>query len=179
MQAAEDSARRNEDTAPYLCTPDEVGTAVDTLDAALTTIAAIRARGHLRVVAKQAFGLAGHNALRLWEPELLEPQRRWLEKSLEGGRQLVIEPWLERSVDFSVQLEMGADGLQLVGYTGLQTDAKGQFVANTAAPQHGRSLPAAALACFRDTPGAPAALHALFADLLRRLAEEQIGRAHV
>ncbi len=172
------AARRNEDTAPYLCTPDEVGTAVDTLDAALTTIAAIRARGHHRVVAKQAFGLAGHNALRLWEPELLEPQRRWLEKSLEGGRQLVIEPWLERSVDFSVQLEMGADGLQLVGYTGLQTDAKGQFVANTAAPQHGRSLPAAVLACFRDTPGAPAALHALFADLLRRLAEELTAAGH-
>ncbi len=157
---------------PWLCTPDEVGIAVDTLAAALHAIAAIRARGHHRVVVKQAFGLAGHNALRLWEPELLEPQRRWLEKSLLGGRQLVIEPWLERLVDFSVQLEMGADGLQLVGYTGLQTDAKGQFVANTAAPQHARSLPSAVLACFRDQPGAPALLHGLFADLLQRLAPE-------
>ena len=157
---------------PWLCTPDEVGTAVDTLPAALAAIAAIRARGHHRVVAKQAFGLAGHNALRLWEPELLEPQRRWLEKSLQGGRQLVIEPWLERLVDFSVQLEMGTDGLQLVGYTGLQTDAKGQFVANSAAPQHARSLPSAVLACFRDRPGAPALLHGLFADLIQRLAPE-------
>ncbi len=157
---------------PWLCTPDEVGIAVDALDAALAAIAAIRARRHHRIVVKQAFGLAGHNALRLWEPELLEPQRRWLEKSLLGGRQLVIEPWLERVVDFSVQLEMGADGLQLLGYTGLQTDAKGQFVANTAAPNHVRSLPSAVLKCFRDRPGAPALLHGLFADLLQRLAPE-------
>ncbi|MEN9574693.1 MAG: hypothetical protein RL514_2548 [Verrucomicrobiota bacterium] len=160
------------DDAPLLCSLNEVGIAVDTLDAALAAIVAIRARGHHRVVVKQAFGLAGHNALRLWEPELLEPQQRWMEKSLLGGRQLVIEPWLERVVDFSVQLEIGADGLQLVGYTGLQTDAKGQFVANTAAPQHARSLPSAVLACFRDRLGAPALLHGLFADLLRRLAPE-------
>ena len=155
-----------------LSTNEEIGLAVSTLDAALSAIAAIRARGHHRVVAKQAFGLAGHNALRLWEPELLEPQRRWMEKSLQAGRQLVIEPWLERLVDFSVQLEMGADGLQLIGYTGLQTDAKGQFVANTAAPNHARSLPSAVLNCFRDRPGSPALLHQLFAGLVAPLGAE-------
>ena len=157
---------------PWLCTLNEVGTTVSTLDLALAAIAAIRARGHHRVVVKQAFGLAGHNALRLWEPDLLEKQRRWMERSLQGGRQLVIEPWLERVVDFSVQLEMGKDGLQLVGYTGLQTDAKGQFLANTAAPQRVRALPSAVLKCFRDHPRSPALLHQLYAELTARLGAE-------
>jgi hypothetical protein len=156
-----------------------VGVAVNTLDEALAAIAAIRQRGHHRIVVKQAFGLAGHNALRLCEPELLEAQRRWLEKSLQNGRTLVIEPWLERIVDFSVQLEMGTDGLQLLGYTGLQTDAKGQFVANTAAPQHARSLPVAVLESFRDRPGAPALLHQLFAGLTARLAAELKVAGHL
>ena len=166
------ASRRHGTGELLLCSPEEVGVAVDTLDDALPAIATIRQRGHHRVVVKQAFGLAGHNALRLWEPELLDTQRRWLEKSLHGGRQVVIEPWLERLVDFSVQLEMGTDGLQLVGYTGLQTDVKGQFLANTAAPQHARSLPAAVLDCYRDRPGAPALLHQFFAGLTARLAAE-------
>lgn len=160
------------DAALGLCSPEEVGVAATTVADALAAIAAIRARGHHRVVVKQAFGLAGHNALRLWEPELLDPQRRWLEKSLQGSRTVVVEPWLERVVDFSVQLEMGAGGLQLLGYTGLLTDAKGQFCANTAAPQHTRSLPTAVLDCFRDRPSAPARLPQLFTDLTTCLGAE-------
>ncbi|MBI5802348.1 MAG: DUF455 family protein [Verrucomicrobia bacterium] len=166
------ASRRHGSGALALCSVEEIGTAVTSLAEALDAIVGIRARGHHRVVVKQAFGLAGHNALRLWEPELLEPQRRWMEKSLQGGRQLVIEPWLERVVDFSVQLEMGADGLQLIGYTGLLTDAKGQFIANTAAPNHARSWPPDVLACFRDYPGSPALLNQLFAALAVRLGAE-------
>ncbi|NDB75857.1 MAG: DUF455 family protein, partial [Verrucomicrobia bacterium] len=150
-------ARRDEDTALNLCPLKEVGVGVNTLDAAVDAIAAIRARGHHRVVVKQAFGLAGHNALRLWEPELLESQRRWLEKSLQGGGQVVVEPWLERLADFSMQFEMEASGLRLRGYTGLVTDARGQFLANTAAANFARALPPTVLACFREVPGAAAA----------------------
>ena len=70
---------------------------MDTLEGALEAIAAIRRRGHHRVVAKEAHGLAGHNAIRLWEPEVLPAQQRWLAHALQDGRQVVIEPWLERS----------------------------------------------------------------------------------
>ena len=158
--------------APLLCTLEEVGVAVDTVDAALAAVAVIRARGHHRIVVKQAFGLAGHNALRLWEPELLEPQRRWIERSLQGGRQLVVEPWLERLVDFSVQFEVEASGLRLLGYTGLVTDARGQFVANTATANFARALPPTVLACFREVPGAAAALRATMEAVGRALGAE-------
>ena len=85
--------------------------------------------------------MAGHNPIRLWEPEILPAQRRWLAHALRHGRQLVVEPWQERELDFSVQLEMGPRGLQLCGYTGLVNDRKGQFLANWAEPDYSRCLP--------------------------------------
>ena len=125
--------RGDEASESWLCTEEEAGVAVDTLEGALAAIAAIRRRGHHRVVAKEAHGVAGHNAIRLWEPEVLAAQRRWLEAAVQNGRQLVIEPWLERELDFSVQLEMGPRRLKLCGYTGLINDPKGQFHANLVA----------------------------------------------
>lgn len=134
---------------PWLCSDQEAGLAVDTLEAALGAIAAIRCRGHHRVVVKEAHGLAGHNAMRLWEPELLPAQRQWLAHALIQGRQLVIEPWLEREVDFSVQLEMEPHHLKVCGYTGLVNDRKGQFLANWAEADYRRCLPAAVAASLR------------------------------
>ena len=108
---------------------------------ALATIAKIRARGHHKIVVKAAFGVAGSNALRLVEPEILPNQIRWLENALAHRRELVVEPWLERTLDFSVQLEMTAHGLKLCGFTGLLADARGQFVANFAESHHHKRIP--------------------------------------
>ena len=49
-----------------------------------------------------------------WQPS--DAQRGWLANALQNGRQVVIEPWLQREVDFSVQLEMGPRRLRLCGY---------------------------------------------------------------
>jgi hypothetical protein len=127
--------------APWLCSEQEAGVAVDTLEHALEAIAAIRRRGHHPVVVKETHGLAAHNAIRLWEPEILPEQRRWLAQAFEHSRQLVVEPWLQRQLDFSAQLEMGPSGLKLCGYTGLVNDRKGQFLANWAEPNYSRCLP--------------------------------------
>jgi hypothetical protein len=127
----------------WICADQEVGTVVTDLDAALECIRGIRSRGHHRIVVKQPLGLAGHNALRLWEPDLLSEQRRWIERSLQLGC-LLVEPWLERLLDFSIQLEMMQSGLQLLGYTGLKNDARGQYQSNWAEPGFQTRLPAQA-----------------------------------
>jgi hypothetical protein len=125
----------------WLCSESEAGTAADTLEEALRVITEFRRGGHHKLVVKEALGVAGHNSIRLWEPELLAAQRKWMANALAHGRQLVIEPWLERARDFSVQFEMGPAGLKLCGFTGLVTDLKGQFLANWAAPDFARHLP--------------------------------------
>ena len=146
--------------------------AEDTLEGALETIAAIRRRGYHKIVVKEALGLAGHNSIRLWEPELLETQRRWMENAVQDGRQLVIEPWLERDLDFSVQLEMGTSGLKLCGYTGLINDRKGQFQANWAAANHDRRIPGKVAELLQEPPDVSERLQRLYADIFHLLEAE-------
>jgi len=124
--------------APWLCTREVVGRAVDSLPDALEAIRHFRQLGYVRLVAKEAWGVAGSNALRLWESELLPQQHRWLTSTLGRGMPLVIEPWLDRRVDFSVQWEMRSDGLRLMGFTGLLADGRGQYQGNWVEPHPGR-----------------------------------------
>jgi uncharacterized ferritin-like protein (DUF455 family) len=156
----------------WLCTEQEVGVDVESPEQALETIAAIRRRGHHKIVLKETIGLAGHNSVRLWEPELSESQRRWIENAFNRGQRIVVEPWLEREVDFSIQLEAGADGLKLCGYTGLINDLKGQFQANWAAPNFRQRIPAQVASCFGAPSDISVQLHRLYHDIFKLLAQE-------
>jgi len=173
-----EAAQQRRPTDDYwLCSENEIGVAVDSLDEALAAIATIRQRGHHKIVIKESLGLAGSNAIRLFEPELLETHRRWIANAVEKGRQLVVEPWLERELDFSVQLEMSNDGLKLCGYTGLLNDAKGQFQGNTAAPGHQKKIPTNLIALFHEPLDIAQQLHALYADIFKLL-EHELRRAN-
>jgi uncharacterized ferritin-like protein (DUF455 family) len=171
--------RRARSDAPYhssdlswLCLEAEIGVAVTSVPAALEAIAAIRARGHHKVVLKESVGVAGSNSIRLLEPEILEKQIRWIANAVESGQEVVVEPWVERVMDFSAQLEMSATGLKLCGYTGLINDAKGQFQANWAEPKYERMFPSAVLSAMGVTPRAGNEIKLFFADLFAALEKE-------
>jgi uncharacterized ferritin-like protein (DUF455 family) len=159
-------------TESWLCTKDEIGAAVVSIKDALAAIAKIRARGHHKIVVKEAFGVAGSNALRLFEPDIFPAQRRWLEDAFARKRELVVEPWLERLADFSVQLEMSAHGLKLCGYTGLLTDARGQFVANFAEPHHHKRIPANIISLFLEPADISGRLLEFYGEIFARLEAE-------
>jgi hypothetical protein len=102
----------------------------------------------------------------------LPTQRRWIENACASGRELVVEPWLEREVDFSVQLEMTGRGLRLCGYTGLINDRKGQFLANWAAPNHGQRLPDRVVTRFEEPRNISVLLHESFRQIFSLLEAE-------
>jgi len=156
----------------WLCTENEVGRAVLSLAETQAVIAAIRARGHHRIVVKEACGVAGSNALRLFEPELLPHQIRWLENNFTHQRTLVVEPWLERTLDFSVQLEMTATGLKLCGYTGLLNDARGQFQANFAESHHHKRIPTRIVSLFTEPKDISSRLLEFYENIFATLAAE-------
>lgn len=156
----------------WLCTEREVGVSVSSFAAAREAIAGIRARGDHKIVVKQAVGLAGSNAVRLFEPDLLESQRRWMNRRLASGQVLIIEPWLERELDFSVQLEMTPAGLKLCGYTGLFNDARGQFIGNWAEPHFHTRIPAKVVALFPGTSDISRRILQLYAEIFTLLAAE-------
>lgn len=153
----------------WLCRRAEVGIAVESFPRALEVIREFRAQGYARLVAKEAIGLAGHNALRLWESEITKPQERWLERTLAPGNQIVIEPWCERLLDFSIQLQMEPGGLRVLGYTGLINDLKGQFRANWAAPNYARRLPPGVTAAFTDSGDLTVRLREFYAVVFQEL----------
>jgi uncharacterized ferritin-like protein (DUF455 family) len=159
-------------TENWLCTEDEIGVAVNSLTEAQAAIVKIRARSHHKIVVKAAYGVAGSNALRLFEPEILPSQLRWLENMFAHKRTLVVEPWLERVLDFSVQLEMSAGGLKLCGYTGLLNDARGQFQANFAEPHHHKRIPARVVALFCEPKDISTRLLELFGKIYAALEAE-------
>jgi uncharacterized ferritin-like protein (DUF455 family) len=156
----------------WLCSDSDVGMAVESMEAALDAIAGIRSRGHHKVVLKESIGVAGSNALRLFEPDLTENQKRWIANVVASDRQIVVEPWLERELDFSVQLEMTPAGLKLVGHTGLLNDAKGQFVGNWAEPKFERKLPAAVTSWLGVVPAAGNPVQQLYEKILAALEME-------
>ena len=154
---------------PALCPADTIGVAVTDLTAALGAIEKFRAGGQHRLVVKQALGLAGANAIRLWEPDLLETQRRWMADALESGQTLVVEPWLERQADFSVQFERTSEGLRRLGFTDLFNDHRGQFLANAAGPGFERRPPARVVRAFSSVPDAPSGLRHLYDQVAQAL----------
>ena len=149
-------------TEKWLCSENEIGVAVNSLEAAFAEISKIRARGHHRIVVKESLGVAGSNALRLFEPTLLPAQLRWLENEFAHQRELVVEPWLERELDFSAQLEMGP---QL-------NDARGQFQANFAEPHHHQQIPAKVVALFREPKDISSRLLEFYGEIFAALEDE-------
>lgn len=161
-------------TMNWLCTAAEIGVAVNSLDEALAAISKIRTRGHHKIVVKESFGVAGSNAMRLFEPEILPSQIRWLENAFARKRELVVEPWLERVMDFSVQLEMSERGLKLCGYTGLLNDARGQFVANFAESHFHKRIPTRVVTQFQAQADISGWLLEFYADVFKDL-EAELG----
>jgi uncharacterized ferritin-like protein (DUF455 family) len=153
-----------------LCPPDAIGVVAHTAAEVKEAIGRIRDRGHHRVVVKEGLGHAGQGHLRLWEPAASAAQQRWIQSTVEQGSVLVVEPWLERVADFSIQLESGPGGLRLVGYTGMCVDARGQFLGNWAETQHGRRPPDLAVRALGIQRDAAARLHGIFQALLEPLA---------
>ena len=162
-----------------LCSAAEAGVAVSSLAEALSAIAEIRARGHHKIIVKEALGVAGSNAMRLFEPELLATHRRWLANSLQNGRQLVVEPWLEREMDFSAQLEMGPEGLKLCGYTGLLNDARGQFQGNWAETHHHKRIPSKVSTRFNAAADVSGMMLGWYAEIFELLEAELRARHFV
>lgn len=163
----------------WLCETDVIGTSATSPAEVLDSVYRIRARGHHRVVLKAEFGLAGQSAVRLWEPTLLPAQKRWIEQTCERGLRIVVEPWLDRIADFSVQFELQSGRLRRIGFTGLVNDHRGQFCANWAAADFRRSLPIHGVDAFRGRAGALQGLPQLFDQLQQRLESELVQAGHV
>ena len=130
----------NEGESNWLSPMIAVGQVVTDADHALAVIDRLKQSGHSRVVVKSIYGSAGGNMLRLWEESLSEPQVSRIHNMLKREKQLLIEPWLDRLADFSVQWEVDDTGLRKVGWTHMRVDARGQYQGTLCLPAFTRGF---------------------------------------
>ena len=147
------------------CSPDTVGKVATSTDQVLQRIEALRHVHFHRHVVKSVFGSAGGNMLRLWEPEISKRQLAWINNVIEREGKVIIEPWLDRLCDFSLQLEVEPGGIRIVDWTHLKVDARGQYKGTLWLPAFSRGLPAR-LARFAHE-GSPDRMTRMFQDLIK------------
>ena len=114
-----------------------VGRTVRDVDDLERAAAEMKRAGFQEIALKSPFGAAARGNRRWRGPEDLEWAARVMER--QGG--LVVEPWLDRVWDFSVQFEMGNDGLKHLDFIRLENNPRGQFQAAASGLRLTRGLP--------------------------------------
>ncbi len=90
---------------------------------------------------KAPMACAGRGHLRVNAASVPERTRGWIANTLAGHGSVVVEPWLERVLDFSALYEMKPGGeADLLGLTRMENDAAGRFVGIRVGPKWGRLL---------------------------------------
>lgn len=105
----------------------EIGCVVSSLDELRAHIDKLKRLGHQKFVVKCPFGAAGGNQLRLWDDPITQRQLNWIENAVQTQQKVIVEPWHERVLDFSIQLEISLKATKVVGWTILRNDHRGQF----------------------------------------------------
>lgn len=93
------------------------------------------------VLIKAAYSNAGRGHLRLIGGNWTQSARGWIERVLREHGGVVVEPWLERVLDFSSQYERAADGsISHVGMTRVVNDDLGRFKGCLVLPKWAQGL---------------------------------------
>lgn len=80
------------------------------------------------LVIKAPFGSSGRGMLRIKPPGLEQKQLHWVENTIAAQAAVVVEPWLERIVDLSLQINVANGKRPILGVTRFLTDQRGQYI---------------------------------------------------
>ncbi len=112
---------------------EEIGRWCESVDEVLESVRAFSEDGD--VLLKAPFSSAGRGHLKLFSGAWTDAARAWLDKVLAQQGGVVVEPWLERVIDFSAQYEVSKDGVKLVGMTRVINDAAGRYLGTLVHPK--------------------------------------------
>lgn len=117
----------------------ETGRLFHDTDAVLSEITRHLAAG--QALLKAPFACAGRGHLRVNHESIPAKTRGWIDNTLAAHGAVVVEPWLDRVLDFSALYESKADGVAHLGFTVMENDAAGRFLGIRVGPKWGNLLP--------------------------------------
>ena len=110
------------------CDQDTVGVAIHSLEECVEQIHKYGQHDYSSLVLKGAFGVAGQDMLLMnTQGTLSSHQIQWIQKRLLRHGALVLEPWLEKQVDFSFHGWIDQDQVLWKGITRFFTDSSGKY----------------------------------------------------
>ncbi|MBM4251758.1 MAG: ferritin-like domain-containing protein [Deltaproteobacteria bacterium] len=115
---------------------DEVGGGVcHSVDGLSELVAAMSARGD--VVIKAPLGCSGRHMQRVRSGHQIEgKQLVWAERILKQQGSLVVESWVKRIADYSVQIDVQESGGVVLGITRFLTDQRGAYLGHVLGVKH-------------------------------------------
>ncbi|CAA6676495.1 MULTISPECIES: DUF455 family protein [unclassified Lentimonas] len=114
--------------ADWLAPCEVYGKPANNLDELLSLRAHYAALGYANIVCKAPFGTAANGIRCLLEGESIGAALdKWLHTIWAEQGSVLIEPWLERVYDFSVQFEQRDAGLKPLAFTRMVNNRRGQF----------------------------------------------------
>ena len=125
----------------WLAPSEAVGRCLSEEGEILDHIESLREAGYQRSVIKSLYGSAGGNMLRCWESSVDTRQRGWIRNALAREGALLVEPWLDRLIDFSVQWEVTQEMIRPMGWSHLLVDARGHYHGSLWLPSFLRGMP--------------------------------------
>lgn len=109
--------------------PSEVyGQSAAGIDELLQLRAHYAALGYPNIVCKAPFGTAANGIRCLLDGEAINPAlQKWLDAAWVEQGTVLVEPWLDRVFDFSVQFEQRSSALKTIAFTRMVNNRRGQF----------------------------------------------------
>ena len=112
----------------WIAPPEVYGEPVADLETLNTVRDTLKALGYENVVCKAPFGTAANGNRCIFANEILGASTlAWLGKHWKDQGYVIVEPWLDRVFDFSVQLEVETDKARTIAFTRLLNNHRGQF----------------------------------------------------
>lgn len=108
--------------------PEVAGRIFADFDAVIAFVAAHFRLTSAPLVMKAPLGSSGRNMARIRVPGLSAAQEAWLKGILAAQGEVVVEEWLDRVADLSVQMHVGERRRPVLGVTRFLTDGRGQYV---------------------------------------------------
>jgi hypothetical protein len=132
-----------------ICDCHTVGKVCATIEECELHIKGIHKNGYSRAIIKAEFGTAGRSTIRCRYP-LSKQQSKWLGRVLRQQGAVVVEPELQRVIDYSIQISVG-ESIKVHTVGRFETNAKGQYQGHWLGPLHS-GLDAELLRFIHKTP---------------------------
>jgi hypothetical protein len=107
-----------------------LGKVVSDVDEVEPAIAPFFKDGFSKVVFKAPHGTSGQNQLQVSDKVLSDREKAWCVNTLKRQKQILIEPWFDKILDFSFQFMIHHDDVQFIDFTCFKTSSRGQFLGN-------------------------------------------------